>query len=528
MLLISFLGLKGQMADSLVEGTVSYITSQHVYVKFLSTKGIAPGDSLYILKDGRIVPALKVNNLSSMSCVCEPLNGIDFKLNDKVFFRTKPKEKQPAEEQIETQNIAIEISAPDTGLKELDSVVDENPEQDIYGKISVSSYSNFTNTPSGHSQRLRYTFSMNAKNISDSKFSGETYISFAHRGKEWNEVQDNIFNALKIYSLALRYDFNPTTTVWLGRKISREVPVLGAVDGLQVRKKIKDFSVGLIAGLRPDYQDYGFNKKLLQFGAYGAHEYNGEKGYAQTSMAAVQQQNSGNTDRRFVYFQHINTLFDKVYFYGSAEIDLFQNVNGSKNSDPRLTGIYLSFRYRPVRKLSITASYSSRKNVIYYETYSSIVDRLLDIEALQGYRFGITWRPANRLAVGIKGSYRKRKDDPRSSKNLYGFLTITQVPQLKVSATASATLMETAWLNGKIYGLRLNRDILPGKIYGGAGYRYVDYSFTNSEAILKQHLGEMNLTWRILDKLYFSVNYEGTFETDNIYNRIYANLTQRF
>ena len=40
--------------------------------------------------------------------------------------------------------------------------------------------------------------------------------------------------------------------------------------------------------------------------------------------------------------------------------------------------------------------------------------------------------------------------------------------------------------------------------------------------------GEINLTWRMMKKLSFTFNYEGTFEKDRHFDRIYINLTQRF
>ncbi len=526
-LIIAGLGLHSQDTAKQVEGTVSYITSQHVYVKFRSTEGMQPGDTLFVQRDGRNIPALRVTNISSMSCVCDPLDGIEFAVSDRIFYHQmteKPEIAVVGKAEAESPaEVKIQEIPDTTGLKTV-----KKPEPSVDGRISVSSYSNFTNTPSGNSQRMRYTLSLNAENISGTPLSAETYISFSHRSNHWNEVKDNLFNALKIYSLALRYDFNPGTHIWLGRKYSRKIPVMGAVDGVQFEKKIKNFSVGAIAGSRPDYRDYGFNAKLFQAGVYGAHEYNGDNGFAQTSLALVQQMNSGNTDRRFAYLQHANSLIDKVYLYGSAEVDMYRKTAGLQDSKPRLTGIYLMVRYRPVRKLSVSASYSARKNVIYYETYKSIVDRLLAKDALQGYRLSVTYRPFSHLAIGARAGYRNRNDDPRPSKNLYGFITITQIPNLKVSATASATVMQTAWLDGNIYSLRLTRDIIPGKIYGGAGYRYVDYRFAASEATLRQNMAEIDLTWRILKKLYFSVNYEGTFEKNYAYNRLYINLTQRF
>ncbi len=99
---------------------------------------------------------------------------------------------------------------------------------------------------------------------------------------------------------------------------------------------------------------------------------------------------------------------------------------------------------------------------------------------------------------------------------------------MNISATASATLLETSYISGKIYSLGISRDLIAGKLYGGLGYRYVDYSYFNTESSIPQNMAELNLNWHIYKKLSLSLNYEGTFEKENQFNRLYVNVTQRF
>ena len=73
------------------DGKVTYITSQHVYVKFNSMEDLVAGDTLYIKRGDKDVPALKIKNLSSISCVCTPLISDAFKVSDDVFASLKIK-----------------------------------------------------------------------------------------------------------------------------------------------------------------------------------------------------------------------------------------------------------------------------------------------------------------------------------------------------------------------------------------------------------------------------------------------------
>jgi len=522
------LGLMSQTEEEIQEGKVSFVTSQSVYIKFSSTENISVGDTLYTKQAGKLVPALQVKDLSSISCVCTPLLSIDFKISNLVYFKhiTTPLPLTlPLE--IKTGNV---ITQAEEGSDTLTTeTTDEKVlKQEINGRISISSYSNFSNTGVPNSQRMRYTLSLKGNNLGNSKLSLESYISFVHSNTKWEEVKENIFSGLKIYSLAVKYDFNETTRLWLGRKINPTISNVGAIDGLQFEKKFRSFTVGAFTGSRPDYRDFGFDFSLVQYGAYLSHAYGTAKSQIQSSLAFVEQNNSGKTDRRFAYFQHTNSVIKNLFFFGTVEMDMYKKVNDKPESTFDLTNLYLSLRYRIIRQLSITASFSARNNIIYYETYKNFIDRILESETLQGWRLQLNYRPIKYLAIGVKGGYRFRKTDPKPSRNLYGYVTYSRIPGINAAMTLSATLLETSYLSGRIYSMGISRDLIPGKLFGGFNYRMVDYQYNNSEMELPQHIGDVNLNWRIYKKLSLSLNYEGTFEKERVYNRVYVNVSQRF
>jgi hypothetical protein len=517
--------LKAQEKGTPDEGTITYITSQNVYVQFKSTENISPGDTLFFPKDNLQVPALIVTNKSSMSCVCTPVSGISLKQSDKVYTSGR------------TKAVPVQEIAKDTVAKPVVVAVDttypaketKKKSQHISGRASISSNLNFSNTPGGNSQRFRYTFSMNALNIANTKLSGECYISFVQRSGYSSEVKNDIWNGLKIYDLALKYDFNETTRLWLGRKINPNLSIAGAIDGLQFEKNVKSFLFGAYVGSRPDYQDYSFNFDLFQYGAYAGHEYANKNGSAQSTLAFVNQENTWNTDRRFLYFQHSNALLKNLYFFGTIDFELYQNINGQQSGVFNLTDYYILLRYKVIKQLSLSVSWSSRTNLIFYETYKNNVDNLVNNAPVNGLAFQAQYHPLAKLTIGARVSYRDRKTDPRPSWNADGYATYSMVPALKVSATASATFMQSAWVDGKIFSLMLNRDLVSGRLYCGAGYKFVMYSFYSNETAVNQNVASVNLNWNIWKKLFMSVNYEGTFENDTRhYNRVYINLTQRF
>ncbi len=524
---LAFAGFS-QGADT-ITGTITYISSNNVYVRFNSTEGIKAGDALYEKSEEKFEPVLTVENLSSISCVCTPLRSGELKENDKVFaiIPIPEKEKKNTElaDKPEPQKTDSVKTAEVTTVPDKDQA---EAKENISGRIAISSYSDLSNTAGGNSQRMRYTFSFDGENFGGGSVSVESYISFRHRSGEWNEVQENIFNALKIYNLALKYDINQKSRVFLGRKINPKISSLGAIDGIQAETQFSNTTVGAIFGSRPDYTDYSIDPTLVQFGAYTSHEFEGKNGKMTNSLGLVEQQNSGKTDRRFAYFQHFNTLAEKVYLFASAEMDLYENYNNNPQSTLNLTNLYLSLRYRPSRKVSLSGSYSARKNIMYFETYETLVDSILDVETRQGYRLRVNYRPIRYMSVGAMAGYRSRPDDPDPSQNLYGYVSYTQIPGIEAAATLSATLLQTSYLDGRLYSLRLSRDIIRGILYSGLQYRYVDYQFIYSNSDLQQHIGEVSLTWKMPKDFSLSVYSEGVFEKHNNYSRIYLNLRKRF
>jgi hypothetical protein len=207
-------------------------------------------------------------------------------------------------------------------------------------------------------------------------------------------------------------------------------------------------------------------------------------------------------------------------------VDTAGNEHSQNTFD--LTGLYLSLAYRFGRVLSISGSYDARKNVVYYETYKTYLDRILEDQMRQGYRAQVTAHITRDLILGAQAGYRFLKSDPHPSKNVYGYLTYTQIPGIKMSGTLSATWLESGYMTGNIYGASLSKDFFSGKIQTGIAYQYVEYNMPESLTKITQNIGELNFSWQIARKMFMSLYYEGTFEKQDKYNRLYLQIRKRF
>jgi len=519
--------LHGQDISTSLDGVVSYKSSKNIYVKFTSTGQIKVDDTLFIYQNGKHVPAVVIKHLSSISCMGEPIEDIILDVGDHLFhFQPNHEVAEPV-----SSNQDNPVSPPTTVITPaVDSMetIKEVRTQKLNGRLSVANYTNRSSAHTNDSERMRYTFNLDVKNMNGSKFSIQNYITFNHTIHQWQEARDNLNNALKVYNLAVDYEITPTLKMSAGRKINRYISNVGAIDGIQVEKRFGAFLIGGVAGTRPDYQDYSFNPNLFQFGSYIGQDKQTDRGYVQTTLGIMEQKNHGLTDRRFAYFQHSNALVKNVMFFSSFEVDLFQNIDGQQSTSPTLSSVYLSLRYRVSRKLSLSGSYDARKNIIYYESYKSFIDQLIEDETRQGLRLNVNYRPFKYMTIGANAGYRFQAFDSRASKNAYGYLSYSQIPWIKASATASITLLQTPYINGFVYGLRLNKDLLEGKIYAELEGRKVDYQYGQFESALRQHILGTHVTWRILRKLSLSLSYEGTFDHSKSYTRLYTNLIKRF
>lgn len=520
----------GQSAEPFLNGSISYKNTQSVYVKFESTDLINVGDTLFTQKENQFFAALIVKNISSISCVCTPITDDELNINDRVIFRRKSIPAQPAittgeDLEIEATEplVPSTIFTPDPDITEFKS-----REQSVRGRLSASWYGNFYDTGLDDIHKMRYVFTMTANHINGSKFSVETYLSFRHTLGEWEEVKSNFNRSFKAYNLSVLYEPNTTTSILLGRKINYHISNIGAIDGLQAQKRFGNVTTGAFIGSRPDHTDYSINTDLFQFGGYASLLSKVRKGTMQNTLAIVQQYNNSLTDRRFAYFQHTNSIFKKIYVFTSFEVDLFKNENGNASSTFKLTSIYFSLRYRISKKLSLFASYDARNNIIYYETYKNFIDRLIDEETRQGFRLRINYRPIKYLSFGASGGYRYQTNNSSTSKNTYLYANYSRVPFINASFSISTTLIETSYLKGNIYGIRLTRDIIPGKVFGEIQYRNVNYRYSRTETELKQNIFSTNISWRIKKRLSLNLYYEGIFGDRNKYNRMHLNITKRF
>ena len=517
---IAFLALTytvfGQDPNLQLKGEVSFVTSQNIYVKFQDTRAISIGDTLRLASTN--TACLLVKSKSTTSCVCEIVEGCTIQKKDNVLYEIRPKEIEKIDE---------------VPVKQIIPLITDLEKEPLYterirGNVSATTYSTIADQRDDR-HRLMGRLSINAQHIKNSKFSFNTYLNYRHifEQSDGRSIQNN--DILRIYNFAVHYDVSPTLNVTLGRNINPKISSLGAIDGLQVEKYFGKKYIGAIAGFRPDIFNYGFNANLIQYGGYIGTITEGIKFYSQTTLGFIEQQNSGEIDRRYAYFQHTSTIAKNLNLFSSLELDLFSKLNGEVSNEIRLTNLYVSARYRFSRKFNMMVSYDSRKRILYYETYQMEIERFLDDDiARQGARIRINGRPLKNILAGASYSKRFQNNSENRSDNIYSYVTFSKLPVINGRLSLSYNQNESNYLKSNIASIRHSNSYFEGSLNADFYYRFIHYDYVNSLNPLDQQYVGTNLSYNFTRNLRFGLT--GEFATSNIENsyRIYSRIVQRF
>jgi hypothetical protein len=243
----------------------------------------------------------------------------------------------------------------------------------------------------------------------------------------------------------------------------------------------------------------------------------------------MEQRANGDIDRRYIYLQHFSTLFKNLNLFSSAEMDIYSKVNNTTTNDFRLTNLYVSARYRFSRQFSLMLSFDSRKRILYYETFQSDIERLLDDDlARQGARASVSYRPFKYIYAGASYAKRFQSDQQNKSDNINAYLTFSRIPGIGGRLNLNYNQNSSNYLESNVGAIRYSRDFMDNRMYAGIYYRIANYQYGNIMDPLLQHYVGTDISYNITRKLQFSISAEYTTYNNENNFRFYTNIIQRF
>ena len=515
-------------AQSSIEGLVSFITSDNVYVRFQSTDAIEISDTLYFNE----MACLEVMKKSSTSCICQNIGECPVQKDDVVTL--KEKINNEIEDSITAQDTASIVlpftdTTPDFSQPLAQEPIQTLCKQKISARTSVATYSSFSPFENNDRHRLVGRMSMNIDNIHDSKLSLHSNFNYRQNLQPNAEAPSPTDKLFRVYNLALSYDMDSTIQLSIGRKINRNLSSIGAIDGIQVEKQFSNFITGAVIGFRPDFIDFGFNPNLFEYGAFVGHQLAKASIYSRITLGFLEQRNAWNIDRRYMHFQSIQTINRNLHLFGSMEVDLYSRLDNETSFQPRLTNLYLSSRYRFNRRLSLTLSYDNRKRIIFYESFRTQVEDLLNDDiARQGLRLRVSLRPINGVFAGVSLAKRFQSDSENKSDNLNAFVTINRFVIKGGTLSFRFNRNLSNYLKSNIYSTTFSFYSFKNKLNTQLYYRNVQYDYFTSESKSKQNYYGANFYFRITRSLRFGLLVEVSDRQDNRYYRMNTKLIKRF
>jgi len=529
-LLVSLTASYGQ---NQIQGAVSFITSENIYVRFESAEKVNIGDTLSIMQNGLSKPCLLVLSKSSTSCVTKSVNGCTPVKGTSIEATVQPEKDREGEKDKDTkpeESPSSDVPSTDEegeneGLEEASKKSFEGT--DISGRLSIANYG--TSDVLGTKNRTVGRLAFDADEIGSSDFSFESYLNYTQLSTTRDVNADFRTSLFNVFNLALGYQKDSNYSIYLGRRINNNIASIGATDGVQAEKEFGKLSAGVLAGFRPDVFNYGLNFSLPQFGAYVAYKQQNTWVQSRTTLGFIEQRNSGAVDRRYAYWQH-SSNFRKMFLFSSAQIDLYQKLSGQSQSDFKLSSFYLSARYQVHRKLSLMASFDTRKNLIFYESYANSLDFLTQNNPTrQGIRVRLNYRLAPLIYTGISYRVRTQTDNANTFNNYSAYIRHSKLPLVGGGLFLNYGGSVTESLTYSSVSARYNRGFFKNKMNFEAYYRMVSYQYTVAEFTLPaQHFFGGGFGYNITSKTTLSALFEHTTRDTYTANRLNLKLIQRF
>jgi len=516
-------GVFGQ-GNQKVTGTITYVSSQNFYVRFENTSGVSVGDTVYLSESGTQAGTIKY--LSSQSAACTYFSTAGVELNSRVYVVTSTikKDQQPNKttEAVNNPPLWNAQSGGNNNISASENTVD------LGGRFSIRSFINSSsNAKHSQTQYWRYGLSLRSSKFGINNLEFQATATYGYRADSWKN-SGSVWNNLKVYDFFFSYKPTVSLQIQAGRIRNQNLYSLSTFDGLLFDYTFSKFQVGTFVGSHPDWQNMGVNIKLMQYGAFLSREDSLGRLYMNNTLSFANQTHSGKTDRRFLYFLHRSRTTD-FSFAVSSEFDLYQVEMNTPKSIFKPTSIYASASYRFDRKLSFDLSYDARRTIYYFDSFKSTIDSILDTRMRQGVRLGAYYQWSRTFSVGLNGGFANQPGDVHPSFNGGTSVSFTELTNLNFSIVGDFTYLQSNFLNGFSYGVKVSKSFLANTLTAGFGFRRVDYLFArNTSDGVSQNIFDADAHWLIFKSLYLNFSYEFVSEKRISANRIFMGVSQSF
>ena len=226
----------------------------------------------------------------------------------------------------------------------------------------------------------------------------------------------------------------------------------------------------------------------------------------------------------------VSCVGNNFNLFSSVEMDLYSLNSDLTQGGSRLTNLHISSHFRVHKSVRLSVSYDTRRQIIFYETYRTYLERLIaDDEARQGIRARINWKPMKGVKVGFSYGKRYQNSLQNASDNYNVYASIRNLPLIRGVLSGNINVNQSAYLNSASTTIRHNRYFFKNKVNVSNYLRTVVYTYNpeRETTIVQQFLGT-NMNYMFGDNWSAGALAEFSLRKAEYKGRINLRITKRF
>jgi hypothetical protein len=359
---------------------VSYLAGGSVYLAAGRLEGLAEGDTLQAVSDGKVVAFLVVRFLSSHRAACDTLKAIAMPaVGDEVWYQARP--TVPAVPVTEPGAPVPSLVADTTAIV---AVVDSSSAG--HGVAAVLP-TPAAPSPARRTGRLRGRIGARYLVVDGGAGTGFSQpgldlrldgvnlggspvdVALDVRSRRTYHIAPGVADdsEARVYRMSVAFhDARGRRRVTLGRQMSTAISAVSLFDGALVEYTGDRWGGGLFSGAQPDPASWAVSGAVIQHGGFvGLRGRQGARRWSVTT-GGIASFDHGQVNRDFAFLQG-SYLDPRLSLSLSEELDLNTGWKRAMGEPAlALTGTFISARAQLSRAVSVDAGFDDRRNVRLY------------------------------------------------------------------------------------------------------------------------------------------------------------------
>jgi hypothetical protein len=416
---VACLGVRPATAASKAATTrVSYLAGGSVYLAAGRLEGLAEGDTLQAVSDGRVVAFLVVRYLSSHRAACDTLKAIAMPaVGDEVWYQARMLPPAPSRDVLGADaaplaaDTVATVSPPDStvdgaGGRELVAVPDARPTVRRVGRVRGRIGARYLvvdpGAGAGYSQPA-LDLKLDGANLGGMPLDVGADVRSRRTYHGAPGVADD--GQARVYRMSATYHDAPNhRRLTVGRQLSTSLAAVNLFDGALIEYAGPRWGGGLFSGAQPDPLTWEISGDIIQHGGFvGMRGRQGARRWSATT-GGIASFDHGQVNRQFAFVAG-SYLDPRLSLSLAEELDLNSSWKRALGEPAiSLTSTFASAHAQLTRTVSMNAGYDNRRNVRLYR------DRLtpeteFDDRYREGAWLGSSVDMLGHLRVGADGRW---------------------------------------------------------------------------------------------------------------------------